>query len=396
MNSFTFSQWMIIIILSLLTALEPLSIDLYLPGFILISETFSTTAAAVQVSLSTFLAGFAIGQLFWGPISDRFGRKLPTLISLLIFIVASVACLYVTSIEQLWVARFIQALGGCGGVVISRAVVTDYFDKSKTLKIFTILALIMSIAPIVAPLIGNVVLRYFTWRGLFGTMLTMGVAMFLLSIFFLPETHKRLETRKKENVISTYWQILKVRQFTFYALIAGLANGALMLYVGNAPFIIMEHGGLSGNVFSIVFATNAAGLMFSSWLTGYIQRYISTRRITRYAIIFMTVASVVLFLAISLNANIYIILAILFFYIFPIGSLFPTTTEMAMTPFPDNSGSASALFGSIQLLVACLCTVFAGMISDGSVLSVGISFLACGALLFCFVLKKKEPQTIAS
>ncbi|NDW09734.1 multidrug effflux MFS transporter [Dysgonomonas sp. 520] len=397
MKGFTFSQWMVIIILSLLTALEPLSIDLYLPGFILISETFSTTNAAVQVSLSTFLAGFAVGQLFWGPVSDRFGRKIPTLVSLAIFIVATVACLFVTSIEQLWVARFIQALGGCGGVVISRAIVTDYFDKTKTLKIFTILALIMGIAPIMAPLIGNVVLGFSSWRGLFGTMLTMGVVMMFLTLFFLPETHKSVPAKIKKNVFATYWSILKVRQFTFYALIAGLANGALMLYVGNAPFVIMEHGGLSGDVFSIVFATNAAGLMISSWLTGYLQRYFSTRRITRYAIIFMFVASVILFLVIKMDAGIYTILAVLFFYIFPIGALFPTTTELAMTPFADNSGSASALFGSIQLLVACLCTVCAGAISDGSILSVGLSFLLCGLLMFSFVLKRKEAtQPISS
>lgn len=390
MKGFTFTQWMVITILSLLTALEPLSIDLYLPGFIFISETFSVTASAVQVSLSTFLAGFAIGQLFWGPISDRFGRKIPTLISLAIFIIASVACLFVTNIEQLWVARFIQALGGCGGVVISRAVVTDYFDKTKTLKIFAILALIMSVAPIVAPLIGNLVLRFSTWRGLFGTMLAMGIIMFILTWLFLPETHKSNPESTKNNVFTTYWNILKVRQFTFYALIAGLANGALMLYVGNAPFLIMEYGGLSGNVFSIVFAINAAGLMFSAWLTSYLQRYFSTRRITRYTIIFMFVASIILFSVIWIKADIYVILATLFFYVFPIGALFPTTTDLAITPFAENSGSASALFGSIQLLVACLCMVCAGVISDGSILSVGIALLTCGLLMFCFTLKKKE------
>ncbi|MDL2231805.1 MFS transporter, partial [Porphyromonadaceae bacterium OttesenSCG-928-L07] len=166
MKNFTLFQWMIIIILSLLTALEPLSIDLYLPGFLMITEAFSTTPAAVQLSLSTFLGGFAVGQLFWGPIADRFGRKKPILISLLIFIVASIACIYVRTIEQLWVVRFIQALGGCGGIVISRAVVTDYFDKSKTLRIFTLLALIMSVAPIVAPLIGTTILKFSAWKGL--------------------------------------------------------------------------------------------------------------------------------------------------------------------------------------------------------------------------------------
>ncbi|MDL2215429.1 MFS transporter, partial [Dysgonomonas sp. OttesenSCG-928-M03] len=149
MKNYSLAQWGVIIILALLTALEPLCIDLYLPGFLQISETFSTPIASVQISLSTFLAGFAIGQLIWGPLADKFGRKRPILISLFVFILASFVSLYVRSIEQLWVIRFLQALSGCGGVVIARAVVTDYFDKTKTLKIFALLALIMGIAPIV-------------------------------------------------------------------------------------------------------------------------------------------------------------------------------------------------------------------------------------------------------
>lgn len=362
MKSFTFVQWMVILILSLLTALEPLSIDLYLPAFLLISESFSVSDSAVQISLSTFLAGFALGQLFWGPVADRFGRTKPIMISLFIFIAASIGCIFAGSIKHLWVLRFIQALGGCGGIVISRAIVTDYFDRSKTLKIFTLLALIMSIAPIVGPIIGNSILSGFGWKGIFAAMALLGTGMLLLTLFFLPETHKPDKNKERIGIIQDYWNILSVKQFTYYALIAGVANGALMIYVGNGPFLIMDYGGFSGNGFSIVFAINALGLMIASYLTASLQKIITTQKIVQYALIMMFGSSILLLCAMYFMPNIYIILTVLFFFIFPIGILFPATTELAMSKFTDNSGTASALFGSIQLFIAFICTVIANSI----------------------------------
>lgn len=384
------TQWIVIFILSLLTALEPLSIDLYLPGFILISEAFNTDVSAVQISLSTFLAGFAVGQLLWGPLADKFGRKKPILVSLIIFIAASIACIYVRSIEQLWVARFVQAIGGCAGVVISRAIVTDYFDKSKTLKIYAILALIMGIAPIIAPSVGTGVLKFFNWEGLFWIMTGLGIALFLFTLFFLPETYDFKEKGSSPNVMKSYWEILQNRKFVIYSLIAGIVNGALMIYVANGPFLIMEKGGFSSNAFSIIFAVNALGLMIGSYLTSVLQKYIQTNKLVKQALLFMSVAGLILLIAMYLNLSIQVILFILFFYVFPIGVLFPATTELAITPFADtnNSGTASALFGSIQLATAFICTVVSSFISDGTVVTVGIAFFLCSILAFVIVFSK--------
>jgi len=390
MRNFSLTQWIVIFILSLLTALEPLSIDLYLPGFILISDAFNTNVSAVQISLSTFLAGFAVGQLIWGPLADKFGRKKPILASLVIFIIASIACIYVKSIEQLWVVRFIQAIGGCAGVVISRAIVTDYFDKSKTLKIFALLALIMGIAPILAPSIGNGVLKVFSWEGLFGAMATLGIILFILTLFFLPETYKAQKQKRETNVLASYWEILKNRKFVVYSLIAGIVNGALMIYVANGPFLIMEKGGFSSNAFSIIFAVNAFGLMVGSYLTSVLQKYIATNKLVKQALLFMSAAGLILLIAMYVNVSIVIILFILFFYVFPIGVLFPTTTELAITPFANtnNSGTASALFGSIQLATAFVCTLISSFISDGSIVTVGITFFLCSMLAFVIVFSR--------
>ncbi len=386
MKNFTLMQWVVILILSLLTALEPLCIDLYLPGFIQIADAFSTPISAVQISLSTFLAGFAVGQLLWGPLADKFGRKKPILLSLFLFIVASVACLYVRTIEQLWVVRFLQAVGGCGGVVISRAVVTDYFDKANTLKIFALLALIMGVAPIIAPSIGNAVLHTFKWQGLFSAMVVLGVVLFLLTVFFPPETHTdRKGIKRQSNVMQDYWEILKNRKFLVYSLLAGLANGALMVYVANGPFLIMEKGGFSSDTFSLIFGFNALGLMIASFLTAVLQKYIRTPKLVKQALLVMGAASIALFGMMYMDVTIVPILFVLYFYIFPIGILFPTTMELAITPFIHNSGTASALFGSIQLMVAFLCTMVSSYISNGSILAVGISFLLCSLVAFAVV-----------
>lgn len=396
MKKFTLIQWGVILILSLLTALEPLSIDLYLPGFILIAEALNTSIGNVQISLSTFLGGFAIGQLFWGPLADKFGRKKPILISLSIFIVASVACMYVKTIEQLWVARFLQAIGGCGGVVISRAIVTDYFAKTDTLKIYSILALIMGIAPIIAPVIGNGILSVFTWKALFGVILVLGIVMFIFTWFGLPETHKvnKASATVRTNVWADYWNILKVKRFFIYSLIAGIANGALMVYVANGPFLIMEHGGLSNSAFGLVFSVNAFGLMLASYLTTYLQKYFSVGKLVRLSIGFMFLMSIVLCFLMYMQADIHVILVMLFFFVFPIGILFPTTTELAITPFTENSGTASALFGSIQLLVAFICSLVSNTLSNGTVIAVGLAFFACALAAFVVLFFKVESSPV--
>lgn len=401
MKDFSWMQWVVIVILSLLTALEPLCIDMYLPGFIDIAQAFATPIANVQISLSTFLGGFAIGQLLWGPLADKFGRKKPILLSLFIFILASIACLHVKTIEQLWAVRFIQAIGGCGGVVISRAIVTDYFDKKDTLKIFALLALIMGVAPIIAPAIGNAVLHSFEWIGLFHAMVILGIVLLILTLIGLPETFRKdpdLSIKGKKNVWNDYWQIFKVRKFLIYSTLAGLANGALMIYVANGPFLIMEYGQFSGDVFSLIIGVNALGLMIGSYLTTVMQRYVRTSTLVKYSLLFMGAISLILFATMYMEMGIIPILVVLFFYVFPIGILFPTTTELAITPFVHNSGTASALFGSIQLMVAFICSLLSNYMSDGTITMLGLAFLLCClvacTIVFIPVNKKQSKHSV--
>jgi len=391
MKGLGLSQWGIIIILSFLTALEPLSTDLYLPGFIAISETFNVSVASVQISLSTFLGGFALGQLFWGPLADRFGRKKPIFLSLLIFILASLACAHVKTIEQLWGVRFIQAIGGCGGVVISRSIITDYFKKDQTLKMFSILAMIMGIAPIIAPSLGNIILKFLSWRGLFGILAIFGALFFVLTLFFLPETNKN-PVKSETNVLKGYLSILKVRKFFIYSLVAGIANGILMIYTSTGPFLILEIAGLSKDMFSLIFAINAVGLMIGSSIISFLQKYIVPKKIVKYTLFIMTLASVVMLIIISMDISKSLILSVFFIYlftiVFSIGILFPTTTDLAITPFSGSSGTASSLFGAIQIATAFVCTLISSLMMDGTILTIGIEFFLCCVVGFVVLFAK--------
>ncbi len=390
MKNLNFTQWIVVIILALLTALEPLSIDLYLPGFINISEALSVPVSSVQVSLTTFLGGFAIGQLIWGPLADKYGRKKPIIVSLVIYILASFACIHVETIEQMWVLRFVQAIGGSGGIVIARAIVTDYFDKSQTLKIYALLSLIMGIAPIVAPICGNIILNLLGWKGLFETLVILGIILVLLTIFVLPETHKT----KTRFTITSYWQVLKVKQFLLYTVVAGLVNGALMIYVANGPFLIMEKGGFSGNAFSVIFAINAFGLMIASVVTGISQKYMTASRLVKIVVTVWTISSIALLATMYMDANIILILIVLFFYIFMLGLLLPSTTERALIPFSSNSGTASSLFGAIQLGIAFVCSVVSNYMDNGTIVNVGIGLGLCSLFGFIVILYPKTRSLL--
>jgi DHA1 family bicyclomycin/chloramphenicol resistance-like MFS transporter len=196
----TRKELIIVVILALLTALEALSIDLYLPAFQAISEDLKTDIGKVQISLSVFLGGFAVGQLLWGPLSDRFGRKWPLVIAITIYTISSVLVIAVSSIEELWLCRFMQAFSGSAGVVIARAVVTDIFDKKRTTSIFALLAMIIGVAPIIAPSIGNLLLEHGDWHNVFIAMTMLGAVAFLSVIFFLPETLKKTQTESAKTL----------------------------------------------------------------------------------------------------------------------------------------------------------------------------------------------------
>ncbi|MGQ8870249.1 multidrug effflux MFS transporter [Myroides sp. TSA_177.3] len=384
-------QFIVVFILALLSALEPFSIDLYLPGFLKISQYYQTDLKAVQFSISTFLAGFAVGQLFWGIISDKYGRKWPTIASLLLFIAATIACIYSVNIEQFWIARFFQAFAGCAGVVIARAIVNEYFEQDDTMRVFSLLAIIAGVAPIIGPVAGNFLVSHFTWQSTFITLFVLGIVSLLLVVFFLPETKvKAIDPIQKRNLIQDFRAVLRVKIFLKYTLIGSVTYSILMIYLANAPYLIMEYGQLSSAIFSYIFAFNAVGLMVGAWVSSAFTRWWSIRQIILYTTILGLFCSIIFLGLCMMQQPIEWLLVPLFFIILTLGVLFPATTKLALEPFHENSGSASALLGSLQLMLTFIISAATNLIPVDLLLLTGLALLVChGLYLACYAIKEE-------
>ena len=240
----------------MITSLEPLCIDTYISSFMDIAKSLNTSVVNVQATLSIFLGGFAVGQLFWGVVSDAVGRRLPILISLVAFTAATFMCAFSNSVEFMWAARFFQAFFGCAPVVISRAVITDSFPSAKILFAFSVLAITQGIAPMVGPVLGNVIGEHFPWRYIFGVVGVFGAASFLVVLFFLKETNKNIGV--SGGFFSNCAAVASDGNFVA-ATVAGCAiYVALMVYISNSSLVFMEHFGVSGTQFSVIFIANNA------------------------------------------------------------------------------------------------------------------------------------------
>lgn len=394
----TKKEVLIVIILAFMTGLIALSIDMYLPSFKAIATDLGTDMGKVQVSLSVFLGGLALGQLLWGTLSDRMGRKLPTIIATVIYCIASLLVLTTTSIEQIWFYRFVQAFCGSAGMVIARAVVTDYFEKERTTGIFSVLTLITGVAPIVAPIMGNSLLELGGWHTVFIAMGILGALTTLLVAFMLPETHKTQKkpanyVKKERTVLGSYLHVLRNKQFFVYMLIGSVTYGALMVYISNSPFLIMEKGGFTGTQYSLIFALNAVGMMLGAFIVNPLLKRISIRRLVQYACVAQTVIAILLIFAVTSDLPILPILVLLFFFLLLIGLLSPTTTDLALEPFHNDSGTASAAFGFMQQAFTFLLSGFVGLIQNNSIIPMATTLLVCAFIAMAssvMPVKKKE------
>lgn len=378
----------VVIVLSLLAALEPLSIDIYLPAFNDIVESLGVSMGSVQISLSTFLAGFAVGQLLWGPVSDYYGRKKPIIIAMLIFTLCSIIAAQVTSIEQLWIVRFFQAFSGCAGVVIGRAVVNDIFEGNMRTKVFSLLVIISGISPIIAPAIGNAILKVWHWQGIFYTMAIIGVITVLLTLLFLPKNTsvKELNIQNApkpnlKNMTIGYIRVMGSWQFVVYTLIGAMAYAFLMTYVSNAPFIIMTTGGMSNDMFSFIFAVNAIGLIIGTVIISPLSKIFSLKKITMLSLIVMLpIAALLIVLALTPTLSIIPILVVLFLNLILIGTLMPITTSLALEPFTKESGTASALMGFLQLFFTFLFSAAVSSLQNESIVVPMVALFLCTIL----------------
>jgi DHA1 family bicyclomycin/chloramphenicol resistance-like MFS transporter len=388
-----------IIILGALTAFGPLAIDMYLPAFPTLAKAFATDIGHVQTTLAAFFLAFALGQAFWGPLADSYGRRRPLMIGLVLFIAASIACTMAPSIGALAVLRFIQGLAACASVVIGRAVVRDLFPASQAISVFAALMLVVGLAPILAPLVGGQLLVSVGWKSIFWFLALFAGGCLLATIIRLPESlaHGMRRSIAPGAVLATYAGLLADRRFLMPALAGSCAIAGMFAYIAGAPFVLIELYGIPERSFGWVFGTNAMGFVIVSQINARIARKVEPSRMIRAAGIVQVVACLVLLVvAWSGIHSLILTLVPLFLVIASLGLLMPNTTAIAMASFPDRAGAASALLGTVQFSLAAAASSLVGFLHDGSArpmataITIGaVIGMIFGRLVDASVLKRK-------
>ena len=363
------TPWGLVILLGSLTAMGPLAIDMYLSTLPAIGQSLRATPASTQATVSTFLAGMAIGQLVYGPWSDRIGRRVPIMLGVVIFIAASVACALATSVEQLLAARFVQALGACAGAVVSRAVVRDTFDHTETARTLSLMMLIMGLAPILAPLLGAALLAFGGWRLNFWFMAAFGIVVGVIAVLRLKESRSEATARQaaSENPFQSYAALLRQPRLVGYAL-AGALNGAtLFTYIATSPSLIMGTYGYSAALFPWIFGLNALGIVGSGQINRMILRRVHPDRVLSVASRIAVGLGVALMIAAYTGiGERWTVLPLVFLVFCSLGFMQGNTTAGALNVDPLRAGSISALMGAVGFAAGALASTLAAVLHDGS------------------------------
>ncbi len=382
------SNFFIILILGALSTVTPFAIDMYLPAFPQIAADLETSAPKIAFSLSSYLVGMAIGQIFYGPLLDRFGRKPPLYFGLLLFIAASVGCVFSGSVESLIAFRFLQALGGCAAQVAAVTMVRDFFPAEERTKVFSLLVLILGAAPLLAPTVGSFVAANLGWQAVFVTLAGMIAMLLAVVFFFLPEGHEADESvsLKLKPILSNFAVILKEPQFYTYALAGAFAFAGLLVYVAASPIIFMEVFAVGAETFGGIFALLSIGIIGGSQVNLLLLRRFGSERIFQVALLCQCAVGVVFLIGtfaglFGLAATIMLFFA----YLLCLGILSPNATALALAPFGKNAGSASALLGFLQIGIGALASSGVGLFSSGSSLP-AICILSATALLALLIL----------
>jgi DHA1 family bicyclomycin/chloramphenicol resistance-like MFS transporter len=387
----TVVPWRLVLLLGALTAFAPMSIDMYLSSLPSIGRSLHAGPEQTQTTLAAFFAGMAIGQIIYGPASDRFGRRLPLLVGIGVFFVASVVCALAPNIETLIAARFVQALGGCAGAVIARAVVRDRFSHADTARVLSLMTLIMGLAPVLAPQLGGVVQFFAGWRGVFWTLATFGVIIGVWVTISLTES-RSAETEaqaRSENPLRAYVALFGMRRLMGYA-IAGALNGAVLFtYISGAPDLVMGTYGHTPLVFNLIFAFNAVGIIGASQ----VNRLLLRRNLPDEVLSKASIASIVAAFLLTLAAwtgwgGQWTVLPLLFAALSIYGLMGGNTMAGALSVDPRRAGSISALMGSASFGAGALASWAGGLLHDGTAKPVAAVMFAClvGSALAIFFL----------
>jgi DHA1 family bicyclomycin/chloramphenicol resistance-like MFS transporter len=359
----------LILILGSLTALGPFSIDMYLPGFAGIAKDLNTSVANVSMTLSSYFIGISAGQLLYGPLLDRFGRKKPLFIGMLVYILASLGCVFVTDIDTFIGLRFIQAVGSCAATVASVSMVRDLFPVKDIPKVFSLLMLVVGLSPMLAPTIGGYITADYGWHTVFFILMCLGILILIAAQIGLPNTYKpdTSISLKPKPIITNFISIVKEPQFYTYAFTGAVAFSGLFTYVAASPILFMDIFKVDAKVYGWIFAFMSLSFISASQLNSVLLNRFKSEQMIFGALITQSVI-VILFLILSINdlLGLYGMITMLFLFLACLGISNPNTAGLTLAPFSRNAGSASALMGAIQLGLGALASFAVGIFVKNS------------------------------
>ena len=377
------NNFSLILILGSLTALSPFSIDMYLPAFPQMAHDFQTNVAKVSLTLSSYFIGLASGQLFYGPLMDRFGRKKPLYAGLIIYILAAIGCAFSKSVDTLMIFRFIQAAGGCAAAVGAFAMVRDLFSSKESAKVLSLLILILGVSPLLAPTIGGYLAVYFGWASVFFVLASIAATILIVVWRLLPESHAgdKNHVLRLMPIAKNYLSIVREPQFYTYAASGAMGFAGLFVYLAASPTIFMEIFGVSEQVYGWIFAIVAMGLVGTSQLNVVLIKKYNSEKILFFSLSALVCTSFVFFIcAFTGHYNVYSIVCTMFVFLSCIGLSNPNSQALAMAPFASKAGSATALVGFLQMSFGALASICVGLLKAQQLLPIAAIFVGTSTL----------------
>lgn len=370
----------LIIILGLLTAIGPFSIDMYLPAFTDIAQNLNTTVDKVMLTLSSFFIGISFGQILYGPLLEKYGRKKPIYFGLIIYMLSTIGCAVSNDINHLIVFRLLQAVGGCVGMVSARAMVRDLFDSGEIAKMFSTLMLVVAISPIIAPTLGGYVTLSFGWRTVFAILFVL-VTIILLGVYFiLPETKESnpAYSLRPKLIFNNFMHVLKHPQFATYTFTGAISYAGLYAYISGSPYVFMELFKVTKEHYGWIFAIIAIGLISASQLNNILLRRFDSKTIIKTSLLIQAIVGI-LFVSISIvHLNeLYSTVGLIFLFLFCQGLTFPNASALSLTPFVNNAGNASALMGFIQMMIGAFASFLVSVFQNHSIIPMAIVMSSC-------------------
>ncbi len=392
------------LLLGSLTIMAPLSIDMYLSALPALATTFNATPGDAQLTLTSYFVGFSLGQAFYGPLLDRFGRKPPLYFGMGLFMLASFGCALAPSIDALIALRFLQAIGACSGGVVSRAMVRDLFTLTEGSRVYAMLALVTSIGPLLGPLLGGYILITVGWRAIFALLGFVTIALLAITHFRVKETYRPIasvEARAQAfavgRILTGYWSLFVDKRFIGYALCSAFPLAGMFVYISGVPFVFIDLYDIPPHHFGWLFGGNALMLMTAFQVNGRLVGRIAPGVLLRRGLIGQCIAGTIILIDGATGfGGLYGILLPLAIYTFCMGFIMPNAMVLAMSPFGTIAGMASALLGSLQFMTGAACASVMTIIPAGTALpmTVGMAFCAFAGMFAHLTIVRRIPHAL--